>query len=74
MSMPLRGSPLKLIRFTHHALEQCVERGAKKNEVIEVVRKGSRERAKRGRELCRLNFQFDAEWNGRYYAIKQVLL
>ena len=63
---------MKPIRFTRHALEQCVERGATKNEVIETIRNGSREAAKLGRELCRENFQFNAEWNGRYYAIKQV--
>ncbi len=46
--------------------------GATHDEVIETIRSGSRETAKHGRELCRENFQFNADWNGRRYAIKQV--
>ena len=63
---------MKPIRLTRHAQEQCVERGATQNEVIETIRTGSRETAKHGRELCRENFQFNGDWNGRRYAIKQV--
>jgi sugar-specific transcriptional regulator TrmB len=70
--MSARGSPPKPIRFTPHALEQGTERGATKEEVIEAIRQGSREPAELGREMCRQNFQFKADWNGRYYAIKQV--
>lgn len=63
---------MKPIRLTRHALEQCVERGATQQEVIEAIRNGSREPAKLGRELCRENFQFDADWNGQHRAVKQV--
>ena len=31
-----------------------------------------REAAKRNRTLYRLNFQYQAEWQGKFYAIKQV--
>jgi hypothetical protein len=41
-------------------------------EVQEAVAKGSRDPAKRGRELCRYNFTFGKTWQGQPYAIKQV--
>ncbi len=63
---------MKHIRFSKHAEEQALERGATENEVKEAVRKGSRERATRGREICRYNFVFDRKWQGKLYRIKQV--
>jgi len=63
---------MKPIRLTKHAREQARERGAIEAEVKEAVAKGSREPAKRGRELCRYNFSFGATWHGEPYAIKQV--
>jgi hypothetical protein len=63
---------MKQVRFTRHAREQCLERGAAQDEVIETIRNGKREPAKVGRELCRQNFQFNRTWNGQEYAIKQV--
>jgi hypothetical protein len=63
---------MKPIRFTRHASEQCVERGTTQDEVIEAIRNGSHEPAKLGRELRRQSFQFNDDWNGNHYAIKQV--
>jgi hypothetical protein len=63
---------MKDIRLTAHAVEQCTERGATEDEVREAVVRGIREAAKRGRSLHRLNFQYQAEWQGKFYAIKQV--
>jgi hypothetical protein len=63
---------MKPIRLTAHALEQCVERGAKETEVREAIRRGIREPAKRGRFMYRLNFQYAASWQDKFYAIKQV--
>ena len=63
---------MKLIRLSRHAEEQAAERGAIKAEVEEAVRKGSREPAIRGREICRYNFAFNRKWQGKHYAIKQV--
>ncbi len=63
---------MKPIRLTKHGREQARERGASENEVREAVTKGSREPAKRGRELCRYNFKFGKKWQGEPYAIKQV--
>ncbi len=63
---------MKPIRLTRHAEEQAAERGATQAEVKEAVRKGSREAAKHGREMCRYNFAFDRKWQGKHYPVKQV--
>ena len=63
---------MKLIRLTAHALEQLVDRGATNAEVSEAIERGVREPAKRGRFMYRLNFQYESEWQGQFYAIKQV--
>lgn len=56
---------MKSIRLTTHAREQAVERGATEAEVKEAVRKGAREPARQGRELCRYNFAFGRKWQGK---------
>jgi Domain of unknown function (DUF4258) len=63
---------MKPIRVTEHAREQCAERGAVESEVVEAIRKGTRDSAKHGREFCRFNLSFAKRWQGRIYAIKQV--
>jgi len=63
---------MKSIRLTKHAQEQCVERGTNEAEVAEAIRIGSHEPAKKGRFLYRANFQYNTDWQGKYYAIKQV--
>ncbi len=55
-----------------HAREQCIERGATEAEVVQAIREGDAEPAKRGRTLFRYNFAFNSTWQGRHYAIKQV--
>lgn len=63
---------MKPIRLTSHAVEQCAERGATEDEAKAAIERGAREEAKHGRTLCRLNFQYQAEWQGKFCAIKQV--
>jgi len=63
---------VKQIRLTEHARSQCAERGATWEEVVQAVREGIREPAKRGRALCRFNFAFERAWQGNWYAVKQV--
>ena len=60
------------IRLSQHAREQSEERGASEQEVLRAVREGLREPVRAGRILCRLNTDFAAEWQDRYYAVKQV--
>jgi len=59
---------MKPIRLTHHAQEQAMERSATTAELEEAIRKGSREPAKHGREMCRHNFTFNAKWQGTWIA------
>jgi hypothetical protein len=63
---------MKPIRLTQHAIDQCKERGTNEIEVRQAIQQGSREPAKKGRELCRFNFPYGQSWQGNYYPIKQV--
>jgi hypothetical protein len=40
--------------------------------MVEAIRKGPREQAKRGREICRYDLVFNRKWQGKFYRIKQV--
>ena len=63
---------MKPVRLTIHAREQCAERGATEDEVIQAVGEGTREPAKYGRTLCRINFTIGRNWQENWYAVKQV--
>ena len=52
---------MKPIRWTAHAIEQCVERGAKETEVREAIKRGVREPAKLGSKWCQEPFYFVGE-------------
>jgi len=62
----------KPIRLTKHAQEQCLERGTNEAEVIQAIRKGVGEPAKKNRLQYRYNFEYNSTWQNRHYAIKQV--
>ena len=64
---------MKPIRLTRHALEQCQERGATREEVEQAILSGESEPARGGRWLCRWNFEYRAAWYGEYYRVKQVV-
>ena len=64
---------MKPIRLTRHARQQSVERGATEAEVRHAIQHGSREPVKAGRMLCRFAFPYDQLWQGKRYAIKQVV-
>jgi len=55
-----------------HARQRAAERGSTEREIIETVETGERFPAKHGRTGFRKNFEYDKEWNGHYYAVKQV--
>lgn len=62
----------KPIRLSNHALIQCKERGVSTDEVIETIRNGTRESAKKNRFQCKQNFQYNDFWFDSFYPIKQV--
>ena len=63
---------MKPIRLSAHALSYVTRRGFTVADVEEAIRAGSWGEAELGRLECRKDFPFDAEWNGRRYATKQV--
>ena len=64
---------MKKVRYSYHALGQMQERGVTEREVEESLLKGERVPAKKGRHAYRLNFQYNQNWFGKIYAMKQVL-
>ena len=64
---------MKTVEFSRHALIQMSERGANQHEVIETIRTGEKVPAKKGRRGYRKNFQYNADWAGRFFLTKQVL-
>jgi hypothetical protein len=62
----------KRVFFSTHARTKMSDRGASEEEVIEAVREGSFEPARKGRLLFRKNFPFGRSWRGKRYFVKQV--
>lgn len=62
------------IVFSPHSLEQLADRGATEAEVVSAIGEGEQAPAKLGRLAFRKNFPFQADWKGRYYETKQVLV
>jgi hypothetical protein len=63
---------MKLIRLSQHAKKQCFERGANESEVIQAIQTGICKSAKKGRYRYETTFQYNAQWQGRFYALKKV--
>lgn len=63
----------KRIVFTHHALVRMRERGATRADIRRAVEEGNPEPGRGGRVLYRLEFDFMADWAGRFYAKRQVV-
>ena len=63
---------MKRIVLSEHAVHRLATRGTNEEEVHRAVLEGLREPAKGNRWMCRLNYQYESEWQGKYYTIKQV--
>jgi len=63
---------VKQIVFSGHAVDNMRFRGATEDEVIETIQASSWEPAEQRRLECRKDFPFEGDWNGKYYATKQV--
>ncbi len=66
-------SIMKPIRPSGHARDNMLFRGASEEEVVEAIRTEIWEPAEKGRQQCRRNYVYNAEWHGKIYASKQVL-
>ena len=63
---------MKTIRLSGHARERIEGRGAAFEEVAETIRTAPWRPAQGGRLECRKDFSYGREWNGKFYATKQV--
>lgn len=63
---------MKSIRLSGHAQGYLERRGFTSAEVEQAIRSQPWEPAELGRLQCRMDFPFEAEWNGHYYRVKQV--
>lgn len=64
----------KPIRFTNHARERMILRGASVKEVVDAIRQGTKREARRSKLQSRLTFPFDniSPVNGKSYQNKTV--
>jgi hypothetical protein len=68
--MPKTAKP---IRLTMHAAEYRVRRGFTGADVEEAIQNArSWEHASGNRLECRWNFPYQREWNGHWYATRQI--
>lgn len=63
---------MKPIRITKHAQEQCVERGTNELEVREAIQRGIKKIAKKGHYRYEAIFQYNSQWQGKFYSLKKV--
>ena len=64
---------MKLIRLTNHAQEQAIERGTNQAEILEAIATGTRQAAKNGRYKYQTTFQYNNDWQGKFYSLKKVV-
>ena len=62
----------KPIRFSAHARLRLAARGATEEDAADAIRTAEWRAAEGGRLECRKDFAFDALWNGKRYATRQV--
>ena len=60
------------VRLHPHARARAAERGATEAEIIATVEGGERFAAKFGRTGFRRNFAYNNQWQGRWFASKQI--
>ena len=64
---------MKEVVFTKYSKESMRKRGVLEEEVKIAISKASWQPSKWGRLECTLEFQYDKEWNGKFYHTKQVV-
>lgn len=62
----------KPIRLSKHAIIQCNERGATESEITTAIKQSIWLPAKNNKFESKYIFQYNAEWGGKFYAIKEV--
>lgn len=62
----------KSVRLSAHARQQLGFRGTNEDEIVVTIRTVPWQPAEQGRFECRKDFPYNADWNGRHYATKQI--
>jgi hypothetical protein len=62
----------KPIRLSAHAKLQLRFRGTDESQVADAIRTQPWQQAEQGRLECRKDFPYNADWNGKHYATKQL--
>ncbi len=57
-----------------HAIERAIQRGATKEEIINVLKEGIAIPAKKGRNAKEIIFEYGKEWMGKSYPQKKVVV
>lgn len=63
---------MKPIRLSAHARRYFSKRGFSEEEVVRAIRSAPWQPAELGKLECRLDLPYNAVWNGKFYATKQV--
>ncbi len=64
---------MKPIRLTNHAKEQAIERGTNVAEIVDTIITGNRQLAKNGKYKYQATFQYNDDWQGKFYSLKKVV-
>ena len=64
---------MKPIRLTNHVHAQAIERGTYEAEIIDAILTGNRQAAKNGRYKYQATFQYNNDWQGKFYSLKKVV-
>jgi hypothetical protein len=63
---------MKSVRVSAHARLQLGFRGTNEEEIVDAIRTAPWKPAEQGRLECRKTLPYNADWNGKHYASKQV--
>lgn len=63
---------MKPIRLSLHAQGYLDRRGFTASEVEQAIRNQTWQPSERGRLECKMEFEYNADWNGKFYKTKQV--
>jgi hypothetical protein len=65
---------VKPLKFSKHSISKMEKRGTNESEVQEVVATGKRSATKSGRVQYEYTLEYNEEWSGKKYAMKQILV
>lgn len=64
---------MKKIVFTKHSKDSMIKRGILEEEVKKAISTAPWQPSKWSRIECTLEFEYNKEWNGKFYKTKQIV-